>query len=78
MPTSVEVNEDAAEFMFKFVAATLAVTVIGTDFVPSIYACRPCFAKFEKGSRQYKHTILLISKLQAAARATGSIEVTLN
>ena len=76
MSTSVEANKEAVEFMLKFVSATLS-DHDGNRF-RSQYACRPCFAKLEKGSRHYRNTISLISKLRAAARATGSIEVAVN
>ena len=46
--------------------------MMATDFVLSTHP------KFEKGCSHYKNTISLISKLRAAARAPGSIKVTMN
>ena len=63
--------------MLKSVVAAMPCDHDGNRFL-SEYACRPCFAKLEKGSRHYKNTISLISELRATARATASVKVAVN
>ena len=77
LSSSVEANKEAVDFMLKSVVAVTPCDHDGNRFL-SEYACRPCFAKLEKGSRHYKNTISLISELRVTARATASVEVAVN
>ena len=72
---SVEANKEAVD-----TSLSLHSTLIdhdGNRFC-SEHAIMPCFVKLKKGSRHYKNTILLISKLRAASWATESIKVAVN
>lgn len=69
MSTSVEVNEEAVEFMLTSLAM---LSDRDGNLFHAKYTCRPCFAKLNKGSRHYRNNISLISEL-TATQATGSI-----
>ena len=55
-------NEKGRGFFLKFVADASNFQ----DVPRPAYACKPCFAKLERGSRQYSATVSLIS--EAASR----------
>ena len=65
-------NEKARHFF-------LNVLVPGQIFQQSqVYACRQCFAKLEKGSRQYSSTVSLIKELRASLCSTGGHPVAMD
>ena len=67
-----DVNREARGFPFAFICNRDFDCDSGSS--PS-YACKSCFAKLEKGSRQYSNIISLISDLRTTVREAGSIAV---
>ena len=63
-------NEDAGRFFLKFVVNVPRGEIYQDGSRPQ-YTCKPCFAKLERGSRQYSTTVSLISELRIAVRAAG-------
>ena len=70
----VAANDEARGFFLKFVVNAPLSRIFQDGSRPD-YACKPCFAKLERGSRQYSTTVSLISELRVAVRAAGKIEV---
>ena len=58
-------NEEARGFFVKFIANSHVLREVSRP----THACKPCFAKLERGNRQYNATLALISELRDTVRA---------
>ena len=63
-------NEEARGFFLKFVADASSSQVF-QDVSRPAYACKPCFAKLERGNRHYSATVSLISELRDRNKAAA-------
>jgi hypothetical protein len=66
-------NEDVRTFFLNVIVGSRAPYVFTTNGPK--YACKPCYAKLEKGSKQYKAVLSLIGELRKVVKINGKIAI---
>ena len=63
-------NEDVRTFFLNFIVGASGPNVFRTNGPE--YACKPCFSKLERGSKQHKAALSLIGELRKVVRIRRS------
>ena len=66
-------NEDVRTFFLNFIIGASGPNVFRMNGPE--YACKPCFSKLERGSKQHKAALSLIGELRKVVRIAGKIAI---